>query len=101
MKFTNACVLTKGLNQVRVITGDIEESVVAGKFDQMSAYPVLHPIEILKPELSDFYLDLHQSLAEQGFAKSLDRSTGMPTFFANRPPSRSWHISSEKIGQFR
>jgi hypothetical protein len=24
--------------------------------------------------LSDFYLDLHRSLADQGFAKSLDRS---------------------------
>jgi len=55
----------------------------------------------LKPELSDFYLDLHQSLADQGFAKSLDRSIGMPTFFANPPPSRSWHISSGKIAQLR
>ena len=36
---------------------------------------------ILSP--CDFYLDLHQSLADQGFAKSLDRSTGLPMFFAN------------------
>ena len=29
-------------------------------------------------ELSDFSLDLHQSLVDQGFAKSLDRSTLKP-----------------------
>jgi hypothetical protein len=55
----------------------------------------------IKPELSDFYLDLHQSLADQGFAKSLGRSTGMPTFFENPSPSRYRHISSGKIAQFR
>jgi len=55
----------------------------------------------LEPELNNFYLDLPQSLADMGFAKSLDRSTGMPMFFANPPPSRSRHISSEKIAQFR
>ena len=30
------------------------------------------------PKLSDFLLDLHQSLAHQGLAKSLDISIGMP-----------------------
>jgi len=33
--------------------------------------------------LSDFLLDLHQSLAHQGLAKSLDISIGMPALFAN------------------
>jgi hypothetical protein len=28
--------------------------------------------------LSDFFLDLHRSLAHKGFAKILDISTGMP-----------------------
>jgi hypothetical protein len=51
--------------------------------------------------LSDFSLDLHQSLADREFAKSLDRSIGMPVFFANPPPSRSQHISSGKIAQLR
>ncbi|MBW1745270.1 MAG: hypothetical protein JRJ25_02670 [Deltaproteobacteria bacterium] len=31
-----------------------------------------------EPKLSDFLLDLHQSLAHQGLAKSLDISIGMP-----------------------
>ena len=53
------------------------------------------------PELSDSYLDLYQSLADQGFAKSLDRSAGLPAFFANPPPSRSRHIYSGKITQLR
>ncbi|RLC01500.1 MAG: hypothetical protein DRH90_16090 [Deltaproteobacteria bacterium] len=56
---------------------------------------------MIKPELSDFYLDLHRSLADRGSAKSLDRSTGMPVFFANPSPSRSRHTSSGKIAQFR
>jgi hypothetical protein len=30
------------------------------------------------PKLSDFLLDLHQSLSHQGFAKILDISMGMP-----------------------
>jgi len=51
--------------------------------------------------LSDFLLDLHQSLAHQGLAKSLDISIGMPTLFANLAASRSWHISSQKIAQLR
>jgi len=34
----------------------------------------------LKPKLSDFILDLHQSLEHQGLAKSLDISIGMPIF---------------------
>jgi hypothetical protein len=32
-------------------------------------------------KLSDFLLDLHKSLAQQGLAKSLDISIGMPTIF--------------------
>ncbi|MCD4763725.1 MAG: hypothetical protein K8R28_06855 [Desulfobacterales bacterium] len=55
----------------------------------------------LKPKLSDFLLDLHQSLAHQGLAKSLDISIGMPTLFANLAASRSQHISSQKIAQLR
>ncbi|MCD4764715.1 MAG: hypothetical protein K8R28_11920 [Desulfobacterales bacterium] len=51
--------------------------------------------------MSDFLLDLHQSLAHQGLAKSLDISIGMPTIFANLAASRSWHISSQKIVQLR
>jgi len=51
--------------------------------------------------LSDFLLDLHQSLAHQGLAKTLDISIGMPTLFANLAASRSWHISSQKITQLR
>jgi hypothetical protein len=31
--------------------------------------------------MSDFLLDLHQSLAHQGFVKILDRATGMPAVF--------------------
>ena len=50
---------------------------------------------ILKPKLSDFLLDLHRSLAHQGFAKILDISTGMPVVFANPYASRSRHISSQ------
>jgi len=74
-----------------VMSGMISEAKTpCSKFDQG-----------LLPELSDFFLDLHQFLADQGFAKSLDRSTGMPTFFANPPPSRSRHISSGKIARFR
>jgi len=34
----------------------------------------------LKPKLSDFILDLHQSPEHQGLAKSLDISIGMPIF---------------------
>jgi len=56
---------------------------------------------LFKPKLSDFLLDLHQSLAHQGLAKSLDISIGMPTIFANLAASRSWHISSQKIAQLR
>jgi len=51
--------------------------------------------------LNDFLLDLHQFLAHQGLAKSLDISIGMPTLFANLAASRSWHISSQKIAQLR
>jgi len=43
----------------------------------------------IKPKLSDFWLDLHQSLAHQGLAKSLDISIGMPALFANLATSRS------------
>jgi hypothetical protein len=32
------------------------------------------------PKFSDFLLDLHQSFAHQGLAKSLDISIGMPSF---------------------
>jgi len=53
------------------------------------------------PKLSDFLLDLHQSIAHQGLAKSLDISIGMPTLFANLAASKSWHISSQKIAQLR
>ncbi|MBU4011967.1 MAG: hypothetical protein KJ550_00695, partial [Proteobacteria bacterium] len=53
------------------------------------------------PKLNDFLLDLHQFLAHQGLAKSLDISIGMPTLFANLAASRSWHISSQKIAQLR
>jgi len=59
------------------------------------------PHHYLQPELSNFYLDLHRSLADQGFAKNLDRSTGMPVFFAKPSPSRFRHTSSGKIAQFR
>ena len=55
----------------------------------------------LLPKLSDFLLDLHQSLAHQGLAKSLDISIGMPTIFASLAASRFWHISSQKIVQLR
>jgi hypothetical protein len=51
--------------------------------------------------LSDFLLDLHQSLAHQGFAKSLDISIGMPALFANLAASIYRHISSQKIAQLR
>jgi len=51
--------------------------------------------------LSDFLLDLHQSLAHQGLAKSLDITIGMPTLFVNLAASRSRHISSQKIAQLR
>ncbi|MCD4763265.1 MAG: hypothetical protein K8R28_04485 [Desulfobacterales bacterium] len=51
--------------------------------------------------MSDSLLDLHQSLAHQGLAKSLDISIGMPALFANLAASRSWHISSQKIAQLR
>jgi hypothetical protein len=51
--------------------------------------------------LSDFLLDLHQFLAHQELAKSLDISIGMPTIFANLAASTSWHISSQKIAQLR
>ncbi|MCD4764869.1 MAG: hypothetical protein K8R28_12735 [Desulfobacterales bacterium] len=51
--------------------------------------------------MSDFLLDLHQSLAHQGLAKSLDISIGMPPIFANLSASRPWHISSQKISQLR
>ena len=54
-----------------------------------------------KHRLSDFLLGLHQSLAHQVLAKSLDISIGMPTIFANLAASRSWHISSQKIDQLR
>jgi len=40
-------------------------------------------IDMHEPKLSDFLLDLHQSLAHQGLAKSLDISIGMPALFAN------------------
>jgi hypothetical protein len=56
---------------------------------------------MIKPKLSDFLLDLHQSLAHQGLAKSLDISIGMPTLFTNLATSKSWHISSQKIAQLR
>jgi len=54
-----------------------------------------------EPKLSDFLLDLHQFLAHQGLAKSLDISIGMPALFANLAASKSWHISSQKIAQLR
>ncbi|MBW1746502.1 MAG: hypothetical protein JRJ25_09465 [Deltaproteobacteria bacterium] len=38
---------------------------------------------MVPPKLSKFLLELHQSLAHQGLAKSLDISIGMPTLFAN------------------
>jgi hypothetical protein len=50
----------------------------------------------LKPKLSDFLIDLHQSLAYKGFAKILDISMGMPAVCANLSASRSQHISSQK-----
>jgi hypothetical protein len=54
-----------------------------------------------EPKLSVFLLDLHQSLAHQGLAKSLDISIGMLTLFANLAASRFRHISSQKIAQLR
>ncbi len=56
--------------------GIISDSL--GLFDYISTYYIF---KILNPEVNDFYLDSHQSLADQRFAKSLDRSTGMLTFF--------------------
>ncbi|MCD4763702.1 MAG: hypothetical protein K8R28_06735 [Desulfobacterales bacterium] len=50
---------------------------------------------MITPKLSDFLLDLHRSLAHQGFAKILDISTGMPAVFANPYASKSRHISSQ------
>ncbi|MCD4763537.1 MAG: hypothetical protein K8R28_05875 [Desulfobacterales bacterium] len=50
--------------------------------------------------MSDFLLNLRQSLAHKGFAKLLDISTGMPAVFPNPYASRSQHISSQKIAQF-
>ncbi len=47
------------------------------------------------PKLSVFLLDLHRSLAHQGFVKILNISTGMPVVFANPYASRSQHISSQ------
>ncbi len=44
---------------------------------------------LLKPKLSDFLLDLHRSLAHQGFAKILDIATGMPAVFV--PPQAGLH----------
>ena len=55
----------------------------------------------LLPKLSDFWFDLHQSLAHQRYAKFLDISMGMPADFANLAASRSWHISSPKFAQLR
>jgi hypothetical protein len=60
---------------------------------------VFNSQERIKPKLSDFLLDLHQSFAHQWFAKILDISTGMPPVFANLAASRSQHISSPKIAQ--
>jgi hypothetical protein len=45
--------------------------------------------KIVIPKLSDFLLDLPQSLAHQGSAKILNRPTGMPAVFANLAASRS------------
>jgi hypothetical protein len=44
---------------------------------------------LVKPKLSDFLLDLHQSLAHQGLAKSLDITIGMSTLFADLAASKS------------
>ena len=57
--------------------------------------------QIHVPKLSDFLLVMHQSLAHQGHAKSLDISIGMPAIFANLATSKSRHISSQKIAQLR
>jgi hypothetical protein len=68
----------------------------------VNAYGIsIYVLILLKPKLSDFLLDLHQSLAHQGLAKSLDISIGMPALFTNLAASRSWHISSQKIAQLR
>ncbi|MBW2739817.1 MAG: hypothetical protein JRE64_13425, partial [Deltaproteobacteria bacterium] len=40
-------------------------------------------LTLILTKLSDFLLDLHQSLAHQGLAKSLDISIGIPALFAN------------------
>ena len=56
-------------------------------------------LTLILTKLSDFLLDLHQSLAHQGLAKSLDISIGMPALFANLAASTSRHISSQKIAQ--
>ena len=57
-----------------------------------------HQVNLIT-KLSDFLLDLHQFLAHQGLAKSLDISIGMLTLFANLAASRFQHISSQKIAQ--
>ena len=63
---------------------------------KLSCIPAVKIIALLEPKLSDFLLDLHQSLAHQELAKSLDISIGMPPIFANLAASGPWHISSQK-----
>ncbi|MCD4763801.1 MAG: hypothetical protein K8R28_07260 [Desulfobacterales bacterium] len=63
---------------------------------KLSCIPAVKIFALLEPKLSDFLLDLHQSLAHQGLAKSLDISIDMPPIFANLAASRPWHISSQK-----
>ena len=50
---------------------------------KLSCIPAVKIFALLEPKLSDFLLDLHQSLAHQGLAKSLDISIDMPPIFAN------------------
>jgi len=55
---------------------------------ELICIPTVKICAFLEPKLSDFLLDLYQSLAHQGFAKSLNISIGMPAIFANLAASK-------------
>jgi type IV pilus assembly protein PilC len=56
---------------------------------------------LILPNMSDFLLDLHQSLAHQGFVKILVQSHGYACGFHKALCIRSRHISSRKIAHIR
>jgi hypothetical protein len=53
--------------------------------------------QLIYTNMSDFLLDLHRSLAHQGFAKILDIAMGISAVFAKPYASIPQHISSQKI----